>query len=130
MKLNKKLIIYEKRFYSYLSLIQISCQSILFFKNFFVPISHNQGFMGVCGAKGLPQKMENIKLKEKLRLGRQSSLPRQSRHTTLQKFLYKSLSPYLRCTFCHLLPNHQSHRQTNQVPNMLSVQFYLLNLSK
>ena len=43
-----------------------------------VPISHNQGFMGVCGNKGLPQKMENIKLNEKLRLGRQSSLPRQS----------------------------------------------------
>ena len=30
--------------------------------NFFVPISRNQGFMGICGAKGLPQKMENIKL--------------------------------------------------------------------
>ena len=46
--------------------------------NGFVPISHNQGFMGVCGNKGLPQKMESIKLNEKLRLGRQSSLPRQS----------------------------------------------------
>ena len=27
-----------------------------------VPISRNQGFMGICGAKGLPQKMENIKV--------------------------------------------------------------------
>ena len=27
-----------------------------------VPISRNQGFMGICGAKELPQKMENIKL--------------------------------------------------------------------
>ena len=46
--------------------------------NGFVPISRNQGFMGICGTKELPQKMENIKLKEKLRLGRQSSHPRQS----------------------------------------------------
>ena len=53
---------------------------LIYKKNFngFVPISHIQGFMGVCGNKGLPQKMENIKLNEKLRLGRQSSLPRQS----------------------------------------------------
>ena len=29
-----------------------------------VPISRNQGFMGICGAKGLPQKMEKIKLNE------------------------------------------------------------------
>ena len=43
-----------------------------------VPISRIQGFMGICGTKELPQKMENIKLNEKLRLGRQSSLPRQS----------------------------------------------------
>ena len=77
MKLNKKLIIYEKRLYNYLY-IKFRAKVYLFFKNFFVPISHNQGFMGVCGAKGLPQKMENIKLKEKSRLGRQSSLPRQS----------------------------------------------------
>ena len=34
------------------------------------PISRNQGFMGVCGNKGLPQKMEKIKLNEKLHLGR------------------------------------------------------------
>ena len=96
MKLNKKkLLNYDC--YSYLFIYQKPCQSILIYKkkfNGFVPISRNQGFMGVCGNKGLPQKMEKIKLNEKLRLGRQSSLPRQSEELFFKNFSV-NLSRYI-----------------------------------
>ena len=78
--------------------------------NCFVPISHNQGFMGFCGTKELPQKMENIELNEKLRLGRQSSHPRQS-----EVLFFKNFSVNFSCHIFNVSSSIQ-----NQIAKVIS----------
>ena len=131
MKLNKKLIIYEKRLYNYLYIkfrakvyysSKISSYPYLTIKDLWVSVA-------------IRTTTENGKYHIKCYLKSCALVDNQvyqDNHAILviQKFLYKFLSTYLQHKFFHLLLNHQSHRQTNQVSNMLSLQFYLRNLSK